>query len=55
MQWQTIAEARAKDKWERIGCRRGRKQIFPQGESVTEAFPTGEAPPPVEAAPLPAE
>lgn len=22
MQWQTVAEARAKDKWERIGCER---------------------------------
>jgi hypothetical protein len=25
MQWQTVAEAKAKDKWERIGCAQGRR------------------------------
>src|SRR5690349_11865941 len=27
MQWLTTAEAKAKDKWKRIGCRPGRKQV----------------------------
>ena len=54
MQWQTLAEAKEKDKWERIGCRPGRKQVAPQGESITEAFPLRDAPEPAEvrAAPL---
>src|SRR5688572_4899581 len=29
MQWQTLAQAKEKDKWERIGCRAGRKLILP--------------------------
>ena len=44
MQWQTLAEAKAKDKWERIGCRAGRRQMIPTNETFTEAFPLGEAP-----------
>lgn len=55
MQWQTIAEAKAKDKWERIGCRPGRKQVLPSATSVTEAFPLSEPSAPIEATPLPAE
>ena len=55
MQWQTIAEAKAKDKWERIGCRPGRKQDLPSATSVTEAFPLSEPSMPIEATPLPAE
>jgi 5-methylcytosine-specific restriction endonuclease McrA len=27
IQWQTVADAKAKDKWERIGCRKG-KRVF---------------------------
>ena len=52
MQWQTIAEARAKDKWERIGCRPGRKLVMPGTPVFTEAFPVA-APEPLEAQPLP--
>jgi hypothetical protein len=26
MQWQTIAEAKKKDKWERQGCSKGKRQ-----------------------------
>ena len=55
MQWQTIAEAKAKNKWERIGCRPGRKQVLPSATSVTEAFPLSEPAAPVEATPLPDE
>ena len=55
MQWQTIAEAKAKDKWERIGCRSGRKQIPPPTASVTEVFPLSEPSAPIEATPLPAD
>src|SRR5918996_535463 len=41
MQWQTLAEAKEKDRWERIGCRKGRKLVLPgQAESITEAFGT---------------
>ena len=55
MQWQTIAAAKAKNKWERIGCRPGRKQVLPSANSVTEAFPLSEPATPIEATPLPAE
>ena len=44
MQWQTLAEAREKDKWERIGCRAGRRQLLPTNETYTEAYPLREAP-----------
>jgi len=55
MQWQTIAEAKEKDKWERIGCRPGRKLILPQPATFTEAYPLSEPPAPIEATPLPTE
>jgi hypothetical protein len=29
MQWQTVQEAKAKDKWERIGCRKGKRISAP--------------------------
>ena len=43
MQWQTLAEAKEKDKWERIGCRAGRKQTIPTNEAFTEAHPLRDA------------
>ena len=56
MQWQTLAEAREKDRWEAIGCRRGRKLVLPgESRSITESFPLGETPAAVESQPLPAE
>jgi hypothetical protein len=51
MKWQTLAEAREKDKWERIGCRPGRAIYRPERPVVIEAFPLNEAER-VEAAPL---
>ena len=56
MQWQTIAEAKDKDRWERIGCRRGRRLVLP-GESTsdTQAFGLGELPAASEVKPLPLE
>ena len=53
MQWQTIAEAREKDRWEKIGCRRGRKLFMPTPAVPPEVFPVQEPPPPVQAQPLP--
>jgi hypothetical protein len=53
MQWQTIAEAREKDRWEKIGCRRGRKLFLPTPAVDAEVFPMDEAPPPPEVQPLP--
>ncbi len=56
MQWQTLAAAKEKARWEKIGCRKGRKLVLPgQGESITESFAIGEAPAPVEREPLPAK
>src|SRR4051794_13152259 len=38
MQWRTLAQAKEKARWERIGCRRGRKLVLPgQETNVTEA------------------
>lgn len=54
MQWQTLAEAREKDKWERIGCRPGRILYRPERPVIIEAFPLAGAATPVEGAPLPA-
>ena len=55
MQWQTVAEAQAKDKWELIGCRPERKLVLPQSQpSITEAYPLRVSPVPIEATPLPA-
>ena len=50
MQWQTLAEAKEKDRWERIGCRPGRKLVMPSPPVHAEAFPleTTEAPTEVE-------
>lgn len=54
MQWQTLAEAKEKDRWEKIGCRKGRKLVLPgPSTSVTEAFATGELPGGVQAQALP--
>jgi hypothetical protein len=39
MRWLTVAEAKAKAKWERIGCRPGRRLVLPhEMKSMTEAF-----------------
>ena len=54
MRWITLAEAKAKARWDRIGCRAGRKLVLPgQGTSSTEAFAAGEAPLPIQAVTLP--
>lgn len=54
MRWLTLAEAKEKSRWERIGCRRGRKLVIPDGEAVPpEVFPMGDPVPAVEAQPLP--
>jgi hypothetical protein len=55
MQWQTLAEAKAKDKWERIGCRPGRKLVLPGAPSITEAYPVELPAPVTEVQPLPIE
>ena len=55
MQWQTLAEAKEKDRWEKIGCRKGRRLVLPgQSQSITEAFALGETPAAVEREALPA-
>ena len=53
MQWQTLAQARAKDRWEKIGCRPGRKLVLPTPAVDADVFPMQEAPPAPQAAPLP--
>ena len=53
MQWQTIAQAREKDRWEKIGCRPGRKLVLPTPAVDAEVFPMQEAPVAPEAQPLP--
>jgi hypothetical protein len=53
MQWLTLAEAKAKSRWDRIGCRAGRRLVLPsEFTSTTEAFPLGDAPAPVQVQPL---
>ena len=52
MQWQTLAEAKEKDRWERIGCRPGRKLVFPSPPADAEAFPLDAPEAPSEVAPL---
>ena len=52
MQWQTLAEARAKDKWERIGCRPGRRLVVPNTPAFTEAYPLQEPAAATEVEPL---
>jgi hypothetical protein len=54
MQWQTLAEAKEKNRWDKIGCRKGRKLVLPtESKSITEAFATGELPGGVQAQSLP--
>ena len=53
MQWQTLAQAREKDRWEKIGCRRGRKLVLPTPAVDAEAFPIEQPPETPQAQPLP--
>ena len=53
MQWQTLAQAREKDRWEKIGCRPGRKLVLPTPAVDADVFPMQEAPAVPEAQPLP--
>jgi hypothetical protein len=56
MQWQTTAQAKAKDRWEKIGCRAGRRLVLPGQEKVEiEAFPLEGAEAPAEVQALPAQ
>ena len=56
MQWLTPAAAKAKARWDRIGCRPGREFVIPDDRAVpAEVFPLGEPAAPVEARPLPVE
>ena len=53
MRWITLAEAKAKARWDRIGCRAGRRLVLPgEWKPSTEAFATGEAPEAVRPIPL---
>lgn len=55
LRWLTLAEAKAKARWDRIGCRGGRKLVLPGSTKVEiEVFPMSETPAPVEAQSLPA-
>jgi hypothetical protein len=40
MRWLTVAEAQAKAKWDRIGCRPGRTYVFPSlaAPSATQSY-----------------
>jgi hypothetical protein len=53
MQWQTLAEAKAKDRWEKIGCRPGRKLGLPPPPVDAEVFPMEQPPPAPEVQALP--
>ena len=53
MQWQTLAQAREKDRWEKIGCRPGRKLVLPTPAVPAEVFPMQEAPSAPDVQPLP--
>ena len=53
MQWQTLAEAKEKNRWERIGCRPGRRLVIPTPAVDAEVFPMEEAPAAPEVKPLP--
>ena len=55
MQWQTLAAARAKDRWERIGCRPGRKLVLPGPPAYSEIYPLAEPAGAIEVEALPAE
>ena len=49
MRWLTLPEAKAKAKWDRIGCRPGRRLVLPhEMKSMTEAFALGEGGGPVQ-------
>jgi hypothetical protein len=49
MRWLTLPEAKAKAKWERIGCRPGRRLVLPhEMKSATEAFALGDGTGPVQ-------
>jgi hypothetical protein len=49
MRWITVAEAKEKAKWDRIGCRPGRRLVLPhEMKSATEAFALGEGDAPVQ-------
>ena len=54
MQWQTLAEAKAKDRWERIGCRPGRKLVLPGPPAYSEIYPLAEPAGAIEVEALPA-
>jgi hypothetical protein len=53
LQWQTLAQAKEKDRWERIGCRPGRKLGLPPPPVDAEVFPMQDAPETPEVKPLP--
>jgi hypothetical protein len=53
MQWQTLAEAREKDRWEKIGCRPGRRLVLPTPAVDADVFPMQEAPSAPEVQPIP--
>ena len=54
LQWLTLAQAKEKARWEKIGCRKGRKLVLPgQNPPHTEAHAIGEPVEPVVAEPLP--
>ena len=54
MRWLTLAEAKEKARWDRIGCRRGRRLVLPgQDPPHAEAHAIGEPVAPVESEPLP--
>jgi hypothetical protein len=49
MRWLTLPEAKVKAKWERIGCRPGRRLVLPhEMKSMTEAFALGDGAAPVQ-------
>ncbi|HYC43998.1 MAG TPA: hypothetical protein VED01_00810 [Burkholderiales bacterium] len=54
MRWLTLAEAKEKARWDRIGCRKGRRLVLPgQDPPHAEAHAIGEPVAPVETEPLP--
>lgn len=53
MQWQTLAQAKEKRKWDRIGCRAGRRLVLPQESTgSTEAYSASSPEPITEVRPL---
>jgi hypothetical protein len=53
MQWQTLAQAREKNRWEKIGCKPGRRLVLPTPAVDADVFPMQEAPAAPIAEPLP--